>query len=226
MKITRLAGLAAFVAASLLLAGSSSQAGFIPLTTTLDQLLPAGNFTTVPTVAPVLTFSNFTYTSSGTVPVAASSITVSALDSNGIQFAAPFVAATPNSGDSLIGMTVSSTLGLTSLTLSGNPAVSGTGIASITETIFNSAGTIIGQLLVTPTTANLSQTFTFAPGTTSVSVLKDIAFAGGTAGTGQISFVRQTFTTGVPEPASVVMMGLGLVGAIGVVRLRRKPVVA
>jgi hypothetical protein len=219
MKIARFSALAAL---ALALISGSSQAAFVPLPTSLATLLPAGTTTS----AGAIGLSNFSYAPSGTVPVAASSIMLSATGPAGFTINAPFGASSPNSGDSTIGFTASSGLGITSVTLTGNPAVTGAGVASITETFYSApGGTVLGQILVSPTT--LSATFTFASALSSVYIVKDILYSALAANsTAQISVVTQTFTTGVPEPASVVMMGLGLVGAIGVVRLRRTTAVA
>jgi hypothetical protein len=225
MKIARFSALAALAFA---LVSGSSQAAFVPLPTTLDQLISGTPVTpgTNTTGVGNLTFSGFSYTLSGSA-VPASSISLAAIDSVGLQIAGPFGATSPNAGDSLISFTASSTTGISSITLGGNPAVTGAGVASITETFYSSyasfiaGGAALGQILVNPTTPGLSATFNFGTAVASVYIRKDILYSAAIGGTAQISFVTQTFTTGVPEPASVVMMGLGLVGAVGVVRFRR-----
>jgi hypothetical protein len=226
MKITRLAGLAAFVTASLLLA-ESSRAAVLPLPDSVSNLL--GNSAVVGDK----TFNFVSYTPTGTNPVPASSITVNPLTGPpvGIEFAAPFAAIpnTMNSNDSLIQYTVTSSgTPITAVNLFSNGNTSGAGFAEVVESVFTNVGgqkgMFLGQVSVI---GSGTATLNLGSGYGSLYIVKDIQYdVLGTTGTASISAIDQTFTQAIPEPASVVMMGLGLVGAIGVVRLRRKPVVA
>lgn len=215
MKIARFSGLAAFAAASILFAGSSHAA--IDLAT-----LIATNGTVV---SPPLTYSGFGYATAGVGATPASSINVSA--SGTTLFLDGFFAATPSFPgplDSRVSFTASG-VGISAVTLSAIFGVQGAGFASITEDIFTApGGTLIGHAFISsggPSSATAFLTGIFS----SVYIVKDIGYTALGGGSATISGVAQSFTV-VPEPASVVMMGLGLVGAIGVVRLRRKPVVA
>jgi len=226
MKITRLAGLAAFVAASLLLA-ESSRAAVLPLPNSVANLL--GNSAVVGDK----TFNFVSYTGTGTNPVTAANITVNPQTGPpiGIEFAAPFVATpnTVNSNDSLIQYTVTSSgLPITAVNLFSNGNAIGSGFVEVVESVFTNnngvKGTFLGQIAVV---GGGTATLNLGAGFASLFIVKDIQYdVLGTTGTASISAIDQTFTQAIPEPASVVMMGLGLVGAIGVVRLRRKPVVA
>jgi hypothetical protein len=218
MKITRLAGLAAFAAASLLLIGSSSQAAF-----TVPSTLVVGD----------KTFNFLTYSTTGPNATPASNINVTGIPGPpiGFQISGGFAAIpnTPNVNDSLLTYTVTSSgPGITSVGLFANGSTSGSGFTEVVESVFTNvnggAGVFLGQIAVIgagTATLNLGGSFS------SLYITKDIQYdVFSTTGTATFSVINQTFSQVIPEPASVVMMGLGLVGAIGAVRLRRKPVVA
>ena len=74
-----------------------------------------------------------------------------------------------------------------------------------------------------PSSAPGSSPITLTQAASSITVTKDIlATSGPVAGDlANYSVVTQTFTQAIPEPASIAMLGLGLVG-IGGVSLRRR----
>jgi hypothetical protein len=137
--------------------------------------------------------------------------------------------ASPNDGD-FTSITLGTSAGTGPFTLS-LPA----GTFSFGNATF---GTFTSSALVsdTPSTTtagnfrNIALSGTFAGGTlfpgkndpTSAVLLISLTQAGGTGRPASASFTL--VTQAVPEPASVVMMGLGLAGALGVGRLRRKMV--
>ena len=213
MKIKRFSGIAAFAALSLLFVGSSRAA--VDLATLIA--------TNGSVVSPPLTYSGFGYTATGVGATPASSISVSAAGTS--LFLDGFFSASPGAPgplDSKISFTASSTAGISAVSLSALFGVTGNGFASITEDIFTApGGTMIGHAVITsggPSTATAFLNGIYS----SVYIVKDIGYTALAGGTASISGISQSFTV-VPEPASVVMMGLGVVGALGAVRLRRKP---
>ena len=76
-----------------------------------------------------------------------------------------------------------------------------------------------------PSSAQGTATLALGGSFSSLFIVKDIqydVFSTRGPGTATFSVINQTFSQVIPEPASVVMMGLGLVGAIGAVRLRHQ----
>jgi hypothetical protein len=227
MKFVRLFSLAALTAATLLFIGAESKAAVITLPSTANSL--QGNSFTVPTV-PGLSFSFSQVLGSGTVNLPA--VTVAALSPTGATQAgavAPFgfqlagagIQAGPGQvGDLLINFSVSSPLPILSVTLFATGGATGNGSASITEIVTNpTTGVVIGQATI----VNGTVTITLTQALTTINVSKDIAVNGGTqVGVSGASYsdIRQTFNTVIPEPTSVIMLGLGLVG-VGGLGLRR-----
>lgn len=177
-----------------------------------------------------LTFNNFSYSTAGTNPMPASSITVNPINTPnnpGFLFNAPWGAGAGQTQDSLIGFTVTApTAEITDLSLSMFGAgVIGTGQVSVAETYcagdtfadlcaHGTEGTLL--TLLNSGTSILTASATFGP-VKIVDVYKDIELLGGTGGSAAlISGVSNQFST--PEPGSLVLFGSGIVGLAGVMR--------
>ena len=133
--------------------------------------------------------------------------------------------------DVRIGYTVTSTVPLTDIHLSGNPAISpigATGAVVVTESVTPAGGATLAPIQIyainnisgQPVT-QAADSLVFANGAsyTSLNITKDILLTSGT-GIPSISFINQTFS--VPEPGSVVLMGLGCLGMVGYGLKRRQ----
>lgn len=168
-----------------------------------------------------LTFSDFTYSGSGTNPLADSSITVTPetlVGETGLQFSAPWLAAPGQSTDSLIDFTATCngcTINDLVLTV-GSPSADTGGLVNVAE----SSPVLVTSLKAgaTPTFTQLSDSATFVP-VGSLTVSKDIGVTGGTSGLGsQVSSVTNLFSTSpVPEP-SLVILCTGLLGLVPIAR--------
>jgi hypothetical protein len=176
------------------------------------------------------TFSNFTYTASsggGATPVAAADIAITTINNGasaiGFQFSAPWVVASTQSLDSLIGFNVAVTPPTGGVFIhdaslvQGGTSFSGAGVASVSENLSNLT------TLLTITAAGqtvLSDQATFS-NTGSVGVTKDIAVRAN-GGSASISLVDDTFSqTTVAEPASLAILGGGLL-SLGLLRQQRR----
>ena len=170
-------------------------------------------------------FTNFTYKVTGdTLSADDINVTDYQEDGNyGLEFQAGFSASSGKTSDYLITFDVSATRpgwSISDVHLSGNPAVlGGSGIASVIESFVGSfddfflgifdkdtlqdAGTALVDWADLPTPI-------LSPGV--LHVQKDILLKAETDSAGStLSFVRQTFSQ-VPEPASAVLMLMGLMG--------------
>lgn len=135
----------------------------------------------------------------------------------GFIFTAPW--STPVSGESLdaaITYKITTTGAIVdALNLFGGFGGSGTGGATVDET----ASAFPGSLhLVFPPGSTSSDSITFAPVST-VTVTKDIAVTAGTSGSGSLSLVENGWSQ-IPEPRSVALLCVGLLGLMGVARRR------
>jgi PEP-CTERM motif len=221
-----LLGLAAWLL--ILNAGPSNvRAGQINLPIDLGTLEVAGNFAIVNN----LKFSNFQYTVTPTgTPPAASGVTVASFTSlpgePGITFNAPFFAAANTVVDYAISFQVTTTDGSlindAFLSLGGFSNFGGNGRVSIGETILDTSGHVLSKVPFDVFTPGKTSDLTLlSPSATTIIVQKDIAVFGGSEGT-VFSFANQGFSTAVPEPGSMALLGIGLSGLLTVRRLRRR----
>jgi hypothetical protein len=180
------------------------------------------------------TFSAFSFSASAVPPttptLGAGGITVSAFgpagNESGIQFSGAIADATPNSiVDYAIGFTVTAPAGfkINDALLVGNAVTAGSGVGSVSETLLFPNGTSTGLSLVRGKT---SESATFA-GVSSVIVTKDIFLGvGASGGSAAITIIGQGFSSQIPEPTSMALLGIGMSGLFALRRFFRRPSVA
>jgi hypothetical protein len=215
-----------------------ARAGFIPLPTTYDNLLPGDAFTTVdgrPNGGEFLTFTNFTFDSTSIPPgseVSPANVLVTPYsigNETGFSLVGGAIFAPANTiVDVAISYVVHAEPGhfFTDALLSTTGGILGTtGGYSVSETIRN--GTDIWGTL--NANAGSPVDFTLAPPgvfATDLIVTKDIFLLGGDGGT-SLSVITQAFSSNVvPEPASWALLGIGMTGFLAFRRFFKKTSVA
>lgn len=178
------------------------------------------------------TASNFSYSTSGTNQMSASSITVNPIttaNNPGFLFNAPWGAQGSQTQDSLIGFTVSANGSLIndlSLWMFGGSTV-GSGLVTVSETYC--AGDTFADGCLNGVTGTLStylggglsklyDSVTFNNGVSIVDVKKNIELLGGGNGSFAVLGGVQNQFSEVPEPGSLVLFGSGIAGLAGVMR--------
>jgi hypothetical protein len=214
-----------------------ARAGFVPLPTTMDKLLPAGNFTTVAGLTETDKFSDFTFSSSAippTTPVLdASQLNVAAFGLGkpeaGLEFSGALFAPAGTIVDYKISYVVTAPPGAllndAFLGVTYNSPGGTTGTVSIGESLFNAVTQQpIGQLSVSAPPGTIGDTTNFA-GVQSILVKKDILLVGGSLGAG-VSIIDQGFSSSIPEPGSLALLGIGMTGFLAFRRFFKKTSVA
>jgi len=215
-----------------------ARAGYVPLPTTLDTLLPTGNFTKA-FGAETLTFSNLTFSSSSTPTgsaIAASSINVGNYavgNETGFNLTGTLSAPANTVVDVSITYVVTAPTGQlindAILVTAGGPlGAGGTGTYAVNETLTN-AVTFAGIASLSgtnPPPPGAASDFASFAGVNSILVSKDIRITGGSNGE-SLSIITQAFSsTGVPEPASFALLGIGMTGFLALRRFFKKTHVA
>ena len=221
MKYTKILAAGAFA----LLSGAQAHAAAV---LTLGDLINTNGSITVGDKV----FSNFAYTGSGNVPVAALiNVTGGIFSGNiGLKFEGNWSTISPVGDDSIIAYTVTVTdpdfkiIG--AVVSSDASVVGGFGYVSITDSFSSpNDNDTITSFIAVPGNTQLTSTVNFASPVSVLDATKDIQL-GAFGGLAQLTTIFQTYiqqgpdrTPTVPTPAALPM---GLVGLVGIVLARRR----
>jgi hypothetical protein len=217
--------IAFIVVAFLAVAPSLSFAGFLPVGSsfTLDQLV-AGQTLTVGDKL----FDHFSYSKTGNMPVS-SGITVQGIIDSAGNYGILLSGAFQDlfgggASDALVKFNVTvldAGKTIAAVNLFGNPTVTGSGIASVTETFLPLSGSMNISDSTTHT-GHTSASHVISPGQTHLSIQKDIlAFAATRGSTAGFTYIGQTFVQ-TPVPGSLVMLVGGALAMLPIYRSRRR----
>jgi hypothetical protein len=210
-----------------------ARAGNIPLPTQLSTFVNPdgssnGNFTTVQQPTELDTFSSFSYSTDpvGAPPTAANITVLPYLPLNspesGLTFRGGFNAAPGMTVDYGFSYVVTAPAGhlITDAVLSADMGNNGgTGTVSIVELLTFPDGSDKSMEVSLPGSSSVTINF---PGVQSILVQKDMFLNGGSLGA-NVASVNQGFSSGgVPEPASMALLGIGMTGLMAFRRFFRK----